>query len=271
MSNSSLIVYRLIFFSFLIALILSQDQNHEETKPSNNNDSNPTKDNSDEDTNKTYEYKPRKETYNKQHEHIDKEHPYNLTYDEMDTMMFCSILIQESIQKKKKEIEDIIKKLNSSSSDQVYDKIGTDIFEYCTKNVDINIVNKYIKNLYYSNNFKWEKSFDSLTQINSTKYNNKTDLYLTQNQRILMFLFEKVNELFRQKRADQTVDFQKEIQQENQKIKIGNFDMNNIPIGIKLGIFLIVIIVLFGGVFYFLKKMEKKPKDKKKNKKKKTE
>jgi abortive infection bacteriophage resistance protein len=86
-----------------------------------------------------------------------------------------------------------------------------------------------------------------------------------------MFLFEKVNELFRQKRADQTVDFQKEIQQENQKIKIGNFDMNNIPIGIKLGIFLIVIIVLFGGVFYFLKKMEKKPKDKKKNKKKKTE
>jgi hypothetical protein len=161
--------------------------------------------------------------------------------------------------------------LNSSSSDQVYDKIGTDIFEYCTKNVDINIVNKYIKNLYYSNNFKWEKSFDSLTQINSTKYNNKTDLYLTQNQRILMFLFEKVNELFRQKRADQTVDFQKEIQQENQKIKIGNYDMNNIPIGIKLGIFLIVIIVLFGGVFYFLKKMEKKPKDKKKNKKKKTE
>ena len=89
MSNSSLIVYRLIFFSFLIALILSQDQNHEETKPLNNNDNNPTKDNSDEDTNKTYEYKPRKETYNKQHEHIDKEHPYNLTYDEMDTMMFC--------------------------------------------------------------------------------------------------------------------------------------------------------------------------------------
>ena len=142
MSNSSLILYRLIFFSFLIVLILSQDQNHEETKPSNNNDNNPTNDNSDEDINKTYEYKPRKNTYSTQQEHIDKEHPYNLTYDEMDTMIFCSILIQESIQKKKKEIEDIIKKLNSSSSDQVYDKIGTDIFEYCTKNVDINIVNK---------------------------------------------------------------------------------------------------------------------------------
>ena len=271
MSNSSLILNHLIFFSLLIILILSQEHNHEETNIINNNDNDSIKDNSKEDINKTYEYKPRKKTNSIQQSNIDKEHPYNLTYDEMDTMMFCSILIQETIQKKKKEIDKISEKLNSSSSDQVYDKIGTDIFEYCTKHADINIVNKYFKNLYYSNNFKWEKSFDSLTQINSTKYNNKTDLYLTQSQRILMFLFEKVNELFRQKRADQTVDFEKEIQQENQKIKIGNFDMNNIPLGIKLGIFLLVIIVLFGGVFYFLKKMEKKPKEKKKNKKKKTE
>ena len=271
MSNSSLIFNRLFFSILLIVLILSQEQNYEETKTINNSDNNSNNDNSNEDTNRTYEYKPRKKTDSTQESNIDKEHPYNLTYDEMDTMMFCSILIQESIQKKKKEIEGLAKKLNLSSSDQVYDKIGTDIFEYCTKKADIKIVNKYIKNLYYSNNFKWEKSFDSLTQINSTKYNNKTDLYLTQSQRILMFLFQKVNELFRQKRADQTVDFEKEIQQENQKIKIGNFDMNNIPIGIKLGIFLIVIIVLFGGVFYFLKKMEKKPKDKKKNKKKKNE
>lgn len=271
MSISSLILNRLIFFSLLIALILSQEQKHEETNTINNNDNNSTKDNFDDDINRTYEYKPRSKTSSTQKSNIDKEHPYNLTYDEMDTMMFCSILIQDSIKKKKNEVEEVTKKLNLSSSDQVYDKIGTDIFEYCTKNADIKIVNKYIKNLYYSNNFKWEKSFDSLIQINSTKYNNKTDLYLTQSQRILMFLFQKVNELFRQKRADQTVDFEKEIRQENQKIKIGNFDMNNIPVGIKLGIFLIVIIVLFGGVFYFLKKMEKKPKDKKKNKKKKTE
>ena len=251
MSNSSLILNHLIFFSLLILLILSQEHNHKEANTINNNDNDSIKDNSNEDINKTYEYKLRKKTDNTQQSNIDKEHPYNLTYDEMDTMMFCSILIQETIQKKKKEIDKISEKLNSSSSDQVYDKIGTDIFEYCTKHADINIVNKYFKNLYYSNNLKWEKS--------------------TQSQRILMFLFEKVNELFRQKRADQTVDFEKEIQQENQKIKIGNFDMNNVRLGIKLGIFLIVIIVLFGGVFYFLKKMEKKPKDKKKNKKKKTE
>ena len=65
--------------------------------------------------------------------------------------------------------------------------------------------------------------------------------------------------------------FENEIQQENQKIKIGNYDMEKIPIAIKLGIFLVVIILIFGGAFYLLKKMEKKPNDKKKNKKKKNE
>ena len=271
MSISSLILNHIVFFSLLISLILNLEKNQEEKNIPLNQNNASIKENPYEDINKTYEYNQRKKSNNTQQSNVDKEHPYNLTYDEMDTMMFCSILVHESIPKKKKEIEDLTKKLNLSSSEQVYDKVGTDMFEYCTKNADIKIVNNYIKKLYYFNNFKLEKTFESITQINSTKYNKKTDLYLTQSQRILMFLFQKVEELFRQKRADQTVDFEKEIEQENQKIKIGNFDMNKIPLGIKLGIFLIVIIVLFGGIFYFLKTMEKKPKDKKKNKKKKTE
>ena len=80
-----------------------------------------------------------------------------------------------------------------------------------------------------------------------------------------MYLYQRVDELFRQKRADK----RDEIEQENQKIKIGNLDMDSIPNSFKFGALLIVIILLFGGVFYFLKQMQKKPKDKKKNKKKK--
>lgn len=269
MSISSFLLNHLIFFSLLITLILNQVQKNEQSTSLNNN--NTLKENPTENLNATYSNNQRKKYDNTQQSNIDKERPFNLTYDEMDTMIFCSILVQETLRERKTEVENLTKKLNLSSSDQVYDKLGTDVFEFCTKKADIKIVNNYIKNLYYFNNFRWEKSFENYTQINFTKYNNRTDLYYTQSQRILMFLYQKVNEIFRQKRADQTVRFENEIQQENQKIKIGNYDMEKIPIAIKLGIFLVVIILIFGGAFYLLKKMEKKPNDKKKNKKKKNE
>jgi hypothetical protein len=269
MSISSFLLNNLIFFSILITFIYNQSHNNQQNTPLNNNNS--INENLTESTNSTPVNNKRKKYNNAQQSNIDKERPFNLTYDEMDTMIFCSILVQETLKGRANELENLTKKLNLSSSDQVYDKIGTDIFEYCTKKADIKIVNNYIKHLYYFNNFRWEKSFENYTQINFTKYNNRTDLYFTQSQRILMFLYEKVNEIFRQKRADQTVHFENEVPQENQKIKIGNYDMEQIPLAIKLGIFLVVIILSFGGVFYFLKKMEKKPKDKKKNKKKKNE
>ena len=84
----------------------------------------------------------------------DKNRPYNLTYDEMDTMMFYSIIIQETIRAKKKVVEEIAKKMNLTSNNPVYDKIGTDIFEQCNKKAGMDIVNKYIRNLTYLNNFK---------------------------------------------------------------------------------------------------------------------
>ena len=85
------------------------------------------------------------------------------------------------------------------------------------------------------------------------------------NQQLLMYKYQRVDELFRQKRADQ----RDKIDEDNQKIKIGELDMNRIPNSLKLTIFLVVLVLFFGGVFYLLKSMEKKPKDKKKNKKKK--
>ena len=255
-------LFNQLFFFFLInnffLQILSQESNKTE-KVSNNTDN---IDNIDNQNNTHYNQRHK---YNSMKSDTDKNRPYNLTYDEMDTMMFCSIIIQEALRTKKKEIEEITKKLNLSSTNPVYDKIGTDIFEQCNKKAGMDIVNKYIRKLTYLNNFKWEKNFENFATINFTKYNNQSDLILTQSQRVLMYLYQRVDELFRQKRADK----RDEIEQENQKIKIGNLDMDSIPNSFKFGALLIVIILLFGGVFYFLKQMQKKPKDKKKNKKKK--
>ena len=255
-------LFNQLFFFFLInnffLQTFSQESNQTE-KVSNNTDN---IDNLDNQNNTHYNQRHK---YNSMKSDTDKNRPYNLTYDEMDTMMFCSIIIQEALRTKKKEIEEITKKLNLSSTNPVYDKIGTDIFEQCNKKAGMDIVNKYIRNLTYLNNFKWEKNFENFATINFTKYNNQSDLILTQSQRVLMYLYQRVDELFRQKRADK----RDEIEQENQKIKIGNLDMDSIPNSFKFGALLIVIILLFGGVFYFLKQMQKKPKDKKKNKKKK--
>ena len=263
MSFSPKLFNQLFFFLLINNIflqILSQESN--QTEKDQNNTYNI--DESDYDSLNNTQYKQRNR-YNSMKSETDKNRPYNLTYDEMDTMMFCSIIIQETLRTKKKEVEEITKKLNLSSTNPVYDKIGTDIFEQCNKKATMDIVNKYIRNLTYLNNFKWEKNFDNFATINLTKYNNQTDLMLTQSQRVLMYLYQRVDELFRQKRADK----RDEIEQENQKIKIGNLDMDSIPNSFKFAALLIVIILLFGCVFYLLKQMEKKPKDKKKNKKKK--
>ena len=180
MSFSPKLFNQLFFFllinNFLLQ-ILSQESNQTE-KDSNTTDN---FDDSDFGTNNTH-YNQR-HRYNSMKSETDKNRPYNLTYDEMDTMMFCSIIIQETLRTKKKEVEEITKKLNLSSANPVYDKIGTDIFEQCNKKATMDIVNKYIRNLTYLNNFKWEKNFDNFATINLTKYNNQTDLMLTQSQR----------------------------------------------------------------------------------------
>ena len=92
-----------------------------------------------------------------------------------------------------------------------------------------------------------------------------TNLRLNYEQQILMYKYQRVDELFRQKRADERDNVDKE----NQKLKIGKIDMESIPSSVKFMVFLVIIILLFGGVFYLLKTIEKKPKDKKKKEKKK--
>ena len=191
--------------------------------------------------------------------------PFNMTIDEMDTMMLCTVIIQEAIKKEQKNIEALQKRLNFSDINLIYEKVGTDIYERCTKEADIKIVNNFMKNLTFFNNFKWRKEFDEFTKIDYDQYNNYSDLRLSTEQQILMYKYQRVDQLYREKKADDR-DF---IDKENQKIKIGDIDMDSIPTSIKLLIFLVILIILFGGVFYLLKSLEKKPKDKKKKEKKK--
>lgn len=186
--------------------------------------------------------------------------PLNMTNDEMDTVMLCTVIVQEIIKKSQNDIENVHKKLNLSNINMLYEKVGTDIFEKCNKKIDIKVVNKYFKNLTLIKDFAWEKSFDEFSKIDFDKYHNASDLTYTFEQQILMYKFNKVNELFRQKRADQREVFEAE----NRKIKIGQIDMDSIPLSFKLGIFLVILVLFFGGIFYFLKTLDKKPKDKKK-------
>ena len=197
----------------------------------------------------------------------DKNRPLNMTIDEMDTLMFCTILTQETVKKDRIEIEKIVKKINLTSANPVYDKVGTDIYELCVNKSDIKLVNVYIKNLTYFDNYQWDNKFNELVNIDYSKYENITDLYLTPQQRILMYKYQRVDEIFRQKRADNREFYEKE----SNKIKIGKFDLDSIPGYVKGLVFFAIFGLFFGGLFYLLKSVEKKPKDKKDKKKKKTQ
>ena len=128
------------------------------------------------------------------------EMPFNVSIDEMDKLMLCSAIVQESLKKNKTEIENVEKRLNITKSNKVYDKIGTDIFEKCSKIIDMKLVNKYIKNLTHINGFKWEKDYDVFLEINFDKYADESDLKYTVEQEQLMDKFNKVNEIFRYKK-----------------------------------------------------------------------
>ena len=252
----------LFLFLFLSLAIIQASENNETKIPNENKNEEPvdkTDEIIDEDIEEIKE-NVNKSSYRKRPE-FDKDRPFNLTYDEMDKMIFCTFIVQETIREKKTDFEAIQKKMNLSTPNPIYEKLGTDMFEKCNNKVDINIVSKFIKNMTYFNNFKMDKSYKALVELDYDKYNNESDLVLTMEQQVLMYKYQRVEDIFRQKRAD----LRDTIDKDNQKIKIGNLELDNIPSSIKFTAFLGVLAILFGGIFYFLKKLEKKPKDKKKN------
>ena len=259
-----------VFLFLFLSLVLTQGAENPEKPSSNTNETKETTTTTDEIIDEEIEQTNRtttNRTYSRRRPEYDKFRPFNLSFDEMDKMIFCTFVIQNTLRDKKTDLENVQKKMNLSSPNMIYEKLGTDMFEKCNKNADINSVNKYVKNLTYFDNFKLEKSFKSLVDIDFDKYNNQSDLVLTMDQQVLMYKYQSVEEVFRQKRADQ----REAHEQENQKIKIGSLELDQIPSYVKFTAFLVVLLIIFGGIFYFLKTLEKKPKDKKKNKKKKTQ
>ena len=82
-----------------------------------------------------------------------------------------------------------------------------------------------------------------------------------------MYNFQKAEEIFKQKQIEEREKYI----QANQKIRIGNLDLENIPFQFKLGIFLIIFLIFFGTIFYYLKGLNKKLGSNSKKKKKKNQ
>lgn len=197
----------------------------------------------------------------------DKEKPFNLTIDEIDTMMVCSMIMEEKMKKYSNNINAVKKRFNFTKIDFVNNKVSMDIFEKCNKEIKIEKVNYYIKNLTFINDFVWEKNFDKISEINFDKYKNISDMEMTAEQNTLKYKFKKAEEVFQQKQMEDRERYIKA----NQKIKIGSIDLENIPQNFKLGIFLIIFFIFFGNIFYYLKGLNKKLGSNPKKKKKKTQ
>ena len=210
---------------------------------------------------------PKNKTLNTTKTLIDSKKSFNLTVDTIDTMIFCSIIMDEKVKKYASKIEKLQKKLNVTTPELVSNKISVDIFEKCNQNIKIERVNKYIKNLTFVEDFYWEKYYDVISDIDFDVYKNTSDLEYTTNQTLLMHHYQKAEEVFKQKQDEDRERYIKA----NQKIRIGNLDLENIPQNFKLGIFLIIFLIFFGGIFYFLKGLNKKIGSNPKRKKKKTQ
>ena len=210
---------------------------------------------------------PKNKTSNTTKTLIDSKKSFNLTVDTIDTMIFCSIIMDEKVKKYASKIEKLQKKLNVTTPELVSNKISVDIFEKCNQNIKIERVNKYIKNLTFVEDFYWEKYYDVISDIDFDVYKNISDLEYTTNQTLLMHHYQKAEEVFKQKQDEDRERYIKA----NQKIRIGNLDLENIPQNFKLGIFLIIFLIFFGGIFYFLKGLNKKIGSNPKRTKKKTQ
>ena len=234
----------LIFYSILIYFVLNQSQN----KSTNLN-----------------------KTDNSKEEIIDYTKKFNLSIDEMDKMLLCSIFIQKALSKDKDRIEALINKTNIPEDDHylVFDKIGSDIFERCYKDIDMKTVRKYFYNLSTVGDLDWDKKNDKYVEIDYDKYLNESNFNLTEEQKLLSIKFNAVKQRLTEKQKEEQEKKEK-IKEEQYKLKIGNFDIDNIPDNLKGFFFVLVFAIIFIGSIYLLKTLVNKPK-KVKQKKKKTQ
>ena len=204
-------------------------------------------------------------------EEIDYAEKFNLTIDDMDKMFLCSIFIQKALLKDRDRIEALIIKANISVPDQdlVFDKIGADIFEKCFYDIDIKIVRKYFYNLSTVGELDWDKEYDKYVEIDYDKYLSNFNFTLTEEQELLSIKFNAIRKRLNEKQKEDKEKREK-MKDDEYKLKIGNFDINNISSNIKGFFFVLVFAVIFIGAIYLLKSLVNKPK-KVKQKKKKTQ
>ena len=202
---------------------------------------------------------------------IDYTKKFNLTIDEMDKMLLCSIFIQKALSKDKDRIEALINKTNIPEENHylVFDKIGSDIFERCYKDIEMKTVRKYFYNLSTVGDLDWDNKYDKYVEIDYDKYLKESNFNLTEEQKLLSIKFNAVKQRLTEKQKEEQEKKEK-IKEEQYKLKIGNFDIDNIPDNLKGFFFVLVFAIIFAGSIYLLKTLVNKPK-KVKQKKKKTQ
>ena len=198
---------------------------------------------------------------------------FNMTIDEMDTIMICASIVHEILPIKEKDIDEQTRKMGYNNSDPLYEKVGCEIFQNCVYNIDIKIVNKFMKNLTYFNNLKWEKSFDEFINVNLSKFTSIRDTRISFGQRLLMYKYAEVkrkyykkmeienerinteNNMTQNQQSQTTTQTQTEAQKDmGKKTSITKGLVCN-----KCGIYLAGLFVFFGLIFLLLKILKKKP------------
>ena len=101
------------------------------------------------------------------------------------------------------------------------------------------------------NNNEYLNSYDKLfDDINYNNYNENSDLNLSEEQKIISYKFDKLKDLYEQKESKKNL-------YEN-KLKLGNYDINNIPSWIKGTFFIFIFTFFVFGILYFLNRLNKK-------------
>ena len=226
-------------------------------------------------------------------ESIDFQEPVDLTDEEMDMILLCAYLSQVALKSNyTKEIKTIADNVGIEETKKVYDKLGAEFLDKCITYIEKETVRKYITNLTYHHNFRWEKEFDKYTQIDIEKYKKPKDVKLTVEQEVLLKFLKQSNDEFEKRKREKREKNQKTKQEkpkaeEKNKNANNNKNMNkninkvfsnsylfeNILKEIKFFSWFFLVIMVFSGIIYFIKKKntDKKGENKKDLKKKKKE
>ena len=177
--------------------------------------------------------------------------PFNISIYEVDKLMSCSVILKLKSEIDEKKINEILNKYNKTFSRKIERKILTDMYENCYNKIDNETIYKFCKNFNFINNNEYLNSYDKLfDDINYNNYNENSDLNLSEEQKIISYKFDKLKDLYEQKESKKNL-------YEN-KLKLGNYDINNIPSWIKGTFFIFIFTFFIFGILYFLNRLNKK-------------